>query len=101
MAQSDLVAGKAGPNILFEAVAAGKPFLTLTHVHGHESGNLEIIKESDVLELLKQKPEKLELIMTGRDAPKSFIDKADLVTEMKIVKHYFYQDELARFGLDY
>lgn len=45
MAKSDLVAGKAGPNLLFESVAAGKPFLALTHIHGQETGNLEIIKQ--------------------------------------------------------
>ena len=62
---------------------------------------LEIIEEGEVLAVLKAKPAQLELIMAGRDAPQSFLDKADLVTEMKLIKHYFYQDELARFGLDY
>ena len=54
-----------------------------------------------VLKLLEAKPDCLELILTGRDAPQSFIDKADLVTEMKLIKHYFYEGEDAREGLDY
>jgi len=45
MARSDLVVGKAGPNLLFEAVAAGKPFMVISHVHGQENGNLEIIRQ--------------------------------------------------------
>lgn len=44
MANSDLVAGKAGPNLLFESVAVGKPFMALSHIPGQEDGNLEIIK---------------------------------------------------------
>lgn len=54
-----------------------------------------------VLPVLKQKPEKLELILTGRDCPQEIIDIADLVTEMTIVKHYFYDQIPARYGLDY
>ncbi len=45
VADSDLVAGKAGPNLLFESVAAGKPFLALFHIPGQEDGNLEIIEK--------------------------------------------------------
>lgn len=48
MACSDLVAGKAGPNLLFESAAVGKPFLALSHIPGQENGNLEIIKEKDL-----------------------------------------------------
>ncbi len=65
------------------------------------STNIGIIAESDVLAIIKNKPESLELIMTGRDAPQSFIDLADLVTEMNIAKHYFYEGKPAREGLDY
>ena len=65
------------------------------------SANLGIFSEEEVLEILKMKPANMELIMTGRDAPQSFMDAADLVTEMKLVKHYFYQGELARDGLDF
>jgi len=43
--QADLVIGKAGPNLLFETTAAGKPFLAVTHIAGQETGNLQIIKK--------------------------------------------------------
>jgi UDP-N-acetylglucosamine:LPS N-acetylglucosamine transferase len=42
---ADLVVGKAGPNLIFDSVVCRKPFLAVTHVHGHEDGNLTLIKE--------------------------------------------------------
>lgn len=65
------------------------------------SASLGIITTDDVLKLMDSKPQKLELILTGRDAPKEICDRADLVTEMNIVKHYFYEGAPAREGLDY
>ncbi len=41
---ADVVVGKAGPNLIFEAVAAGKPFAAITHIEGQETGNLELIE---------------------------------------------------------
>lgn len=63
--------------------------------------SLGALDAGDVLELLKKKPKNLEIIMTGRDCPQEFIDMADLVTEMTLVKHYFYKGVRAREGLDY
>lgn len=65
------------------------------------STRLGIIKESDVLAFLEQKPEAMELVLTGRDAPQTFIDLADLVTEMKMNKHYIQKGIKARPGFDY
>lgn len=42
---SDLIIGKAGPNLLFESVAVETPFFAISHISGQEDGNLEIIKE--------------------------------------------------------
>ncbi|HJN84924.1 MAG TPA: cob(I)yrinic acid a,c-diamide adenosyltransferase, partial [Patescibacteria group bacterium] len=47
------------------------------------------------------KPDGVELIMTGRDAPAEFKERAHLVTEMKLKKHYFYSGVPAREGLDF
>ena len=62
---------------------------------------LGIISETAVLALILTKPPCTELILTGRNAPASFRDHADLVTEMTLVKHYFYRGIKAREGLDY
>lgn len=45
MQAADIVVGKAGPNTLFESVAARRPFVATTYIAGQETGNLEIIKE--------------------------------------------------------
>ncbi len=45
MKAADLVVGKAGPNMLFEATAVQVPFLASTYISGQESGNIEIIKQ--------------------------------------------------------
>ena len=49
--------------------------------------HLKLISLERVLELIKSKPEHVELVLTGRYAPKEIIDAADLVTEMREVKH--------------
>ena len=63
--------------------------------------SLGMLDENAVLEALKLKPEKTELVLTGRKAPESFRAMADLVTEMTLVKHYFYHGVPAREGLDF
>lgn len=63
--------------------------------------NLELIKIEKVLELIRNKPKHVELILTGRYAPKEIIDVADLVTEMKEVKHPFNEGYQARKGIEY
>lgn len=67
----------------------------------NSSCSLGFLNEQAVLDLSKEKPERTELILTGRNAPQSFLDAAHLVTEMKLVKHYFYSGVGAREGLDY
>ncbi|HEQ99007.1 MAG TPA: cob(I)yrinic acid a,c-diamide adenosyltransferase [candidate division Zixibacteria bacterium] len=63
--------------------------------------NLKLIKVEDVVQMIKEKPEKLHLILTGRDAPQEIIDIADLVTEMREIKHPFRKGILAQQGVDY
>jgi len=55
----------------------------------------------DVLSLLKEKHIHTEAILTGRGAPQEIIDAADLVTDMKEVKHYFNKGITARRGIEY
>jgi cob(I)alamin adenosyltransferase len=55
----------------------------------------------DVLETIRGRPQRLNLILTGRDAPSGLIEAADTVTEMKNVKHAFDSGIAARRGIDY
>ena len=60
-----------------------------------------VISADDVLELLDKKPLETEVIITGRYADEKLIEKADLVTEMREIKHYFKQGVKARKGIEY
>lgn len=59
------------------------------------------LNESEVLELLQRKPEELELVLTGRGVPERVREKADLVSEVKKVKHPYDKGVLAREGIEY
>lgn len=59
-----------------------------------------LIRTEEIVELIKEKPEALELVLTGRNAPEEIMELADLVTEMKEVKHYFKQGVKARVGIE-
>lgn len=63
--------------------------------------DLGILSVESVLSVLDEKPEQTELILTGRNAPDAFLDRAHLVTEMRLRKHYFYSGVKAREGLDF
>lgn len=54
----------------------------------------------DLLELIRQKPDDMELIITGRRADPRIIEAADLVTEMKEIKHYYNNGVQARDGIE-
>ncbi len=60
-----------------------------------------LVKVEDVLELLKDIPEETVVVLTGRKAPKELIEIADLVTEMKDIKHPHRAGVEARRGIEY
>lgn len=61
----------------------------------------KILKEEQILEFINKKPKEVELVITGRYCPKSIIDKADLVTEMKEINHYYQKGVVSRKGIDF
>ncbi|MDD5038454.1 MAG: cob(I)yrinic acid a,c-diamide adenosyltransferase [Dehalococcoidales bacterium] len=61
----------------------------------------DLISSSQVLELLEKKPQSVELVLTGRYAPGELVQRADLVTEMRMVKHPFNEGIHARPGIEY
>ncbi|SFI35483.1 cob(I)alamin adenosyltransferase [Tindallia magadiensis] len=60
----------------------------------------KLISIDEVLDLIAAKPASTELIITGRYAPDELLEVADLVTEMKEVKHYYQQGVKARKGIE-
>lgn len=63
--------------------------------------DFKLLKPEDVIQLIKDKPENVELILTGRNADKRIIEMADLVTEMVKVKHPYDKGVKARKGIEY
>jgi len=63
--------------------------------------DLKIIQLNQLLNVLLEKPGGVEIILTGRNAPRKLIAMADLVTEMRVVKHYFDCGVKARKGIEY
>lgn len=59
-----------------------------------------IIRLEDLIEVIVNKSAETELVITGRGAPDQIIEKADLVTEMKAVKHYYQKGVPARIGIE-
>jgi cob(I)alamin adenosyltransferase len=59
------------------------------------------LTEEEVLSLMMQKPEKLELILTGRGATEGIMEKADLVSEVREVKHPYNRGVKSRKGIEY
>ena len=63
--------------------------------------NFGLLEEQEVLELLSQKPTELHLVLTGRHALPAIIDCADLVTEMRLIKHPFQKGIRAQKGIEF
>jgi len=63
--------------------------------------SLRLISLEQVLDLIRNKPAHVELVLTGRYAPKEVIETADLVTEMKEIKHPFQKGVAPRKGIEY
>lgn len=60
-----------------------------------------LFEEEEIIDLLKTKPEEMEVVLTGRYAPDALFEIADLVTEMKEIKHYYNNGVAAREGIEF
>ncbi len=63
--------------------------------------DIRLVALNDLIEIIEKKPEHTHLILTGRNAKKEIIDRADLVTEMKEIKHPYQKGIQAQKGIDY
>ncbi len=60
-----------------------------------------LLQIDEVMAVIKQKPPGLHLILTGRNAKKPLMEIADLVTEMKEIKHHYYKGVKAQKGIEF
>ncbi|MDC0186780.1 cob(I)yrinic acid a,c-diamide adenosyltransferase [Candidatus Nitrosopelagicus sp.] len=63
--------------------------------------NLGLIDVQEIIKLIKEKPSNLDLVLTGRDVKEEIVELADLVTEMKEIKHPFKSGIKAKKGIDF
>ena len=63
--------------------------------------DIRLVELKDLLEIIEKRPAHTHLILTGRNAKKEVIDRADLVTEMKEIKHPFQKGVQAQKGIDF
>lgn len=61
----------------------------------------KLISLENLMNIIDNKPKNMEIIFTGRGAPGELIEKANLVTEMKEIKHYYYEGIDAREGIEF
>jgi cob(I)alamin adenosyltransferase len=60
-----------------------------------------VLKEADVVKLIKAKPKKVHLILTGHNKYDKVLALCDMITEMKMIQHPYYKGILAQRGIDY
>lgn len=98
-ATEDLRLAHSGMDEAQQALSSGDyDLIVLDELLGALAKGLLDIEE--VFELLRQRSPHTELVLTGRNAPAELVEKADLVTEMREIKHYFQQGVAARTGIE-
>lgn len=87
-------------DLLYKEVLSGKwDVVVADEIIGAIVGKL--LSLTNVLRLIKHKPHTVDLVLTGRHAPEALLEKADLATEMKEIKHPFKKGILAKKGIDF
>lgn len=95
----DLAIAQQGLSVMRQVLASGD-YDVVIFDEINTSLFFQILSAAEVLEVLDLKPEHTEVVLTGRYAPQEIIDRADLVTEMKEIKHYFNAGVPARVGIE-
>ena len=98
-APEDIEVAEEGLEEARQAIASGDyPLVILDEANVAVA--LELFSAEALLAVVNAKPEHVEIVITGRNADQRIVDRADLVTEMRQVKHYYKQGVTARSGID-
>ena len=97
--EEDKAAGVLGYQKLCDLLKKNEHDLVIAE-EGNVAVMCKLFSEENLLALMDMKPDNVELVITGRGATQSVIDRADLVTEMKEIKHYYKQGVMARVGIE-
>ncbi|UCG07860.1 MAG: cob(I)yrinic acid a,c-diamide adenosyltransferase [Desulfobacterales bacterium] len=95
----DISAARKGLARIKEIISSGQyPVVILDEANVAVSCGLLAVQ--DLLDIIDLKPEDMELVITGRDAAPQIVEKADLVSEVNAIKHYFQNGVTARIGIE-
>jgi len=97
--EEDMEAAQKGLHAVRVALLSGKYDIIVLE-EGNVAASIGLLSTDDIIHLIDRKPEHVEIVITGRNASREIIDKADLVTEMKDIKHYFNKGVTARTGIE-
>ena len=98
-APEDRAAARRALEGLSEALTSGDYDLVIAD-EANVAVTLGLIEANDLVSLIDRRPEQVELVLTGRGAPDAVLARADLVTEMRCVRHYYDRGVLARQGIE-
>ena len=93
-------AAKEAFNTIYQQAVSGKwDIVVADEIIGAVAS--KVLSINDTMKLITDKPKSLDLVLTGHHAPKKLIKIADLVTEMKEIKHPFQKGIMAKRGIDF
>lgn len=97
---TDIAAAEKGLRRVKEAFSRGR-FDVFILDEINSAFDLGLLEAEELLPVLKELPGEVEVILTGRNAPRCLIKQADLVSEVREIKHYFRKGVKARRGIEY
>ena len=97
--QDDIDAGQKGYDQAKAILTAGAHDLVILE-EANVAVTCGLFSERDLLSLIDIRPDHVELVITGRGAGDALIHRADLVTEMREIKHYYKKGVTARMGIE-
>jgi len=96
---ADIDAARSGMERVREVMASGEYQMIILE-EANVAVKYGLIAVQELLGIIIAKPAEMEMVITGRSASPRIIEAADLVTEMKVVKHYFEKGVRARVGIE-
>jgi cob(I)alamin adenosyltransferase len=97
--KEDIAIARKGLEMVRNVMASGKVNLVILE-EANVAAKFGLFSVQEIVQMIVNKPKEIELVFTGRDASSQVIEVADLVTEMKMVKHYYDKGVQARVGIE-
>jgi cob(I)alamin adenosyltransferase len=97
--KEDIAIARKGLEMVRNVMASGKVNLVILE-EANVAAKFGLFSVQEIVQMIVNKPKEIELVFTGRDASSQVIEVADLVTEMKMVKHYYEKGVQARVGIE-